>query len=101
LLSNELQFLLNSLTVVGSLFLLYYLVNRFDLRFGPRGGRNLELLERLPLSGDSGLVVFRAGKRKFLGFYSKGDFKLLKELEDEEDGSAFGSNSGDGVGRDS
>lgn len=96
---SELHFLLNSLTLIGALFLIYYLVNRYGLRFSPKGGRNLELLERLPLSGDSGLIIFRAGKKRYLGFYSKGDFKLLKELEDEES-SADSLNSDGGVGRD-
>ncbi|RKQ63257.1 hypothetical protein C7457_0121 [Thermovibrio guaymasensis] len=99
---SELQFLLNSLTVIGALVFLYYLINRYGFKFPyNKGGRNLELLEKLPLSGDSGLIVFRAGKRQYLGFYSRGDFKILKEIKDDEDSSTTGFSANDGSRRNS
>jgi len=99
---SELQFLLNSLTVIGALIFLYYLINKYGFKFPyNKGGRNLELLEKLPLSGDSGLIVFRAGKRQYLGFYSRGDFKILKEIENDEDSSTTGFSANDGSRRNS
>jgi hypothetical protein len=103
LFSPEVRFLLNSLTVVGALLLLYYLVNRFGPgAAGFKKGKELELLEKLPINSESGLIVFRAGREKLLAYYSKNDFKVIKEIKDE--GTAdFNSNTSasGGVGRDS
>jgi len=86
------QFLLNSALLIGALLALYYLVGRL----GVKGGRGvIKVVDRAPLSRDGGLIVFEVEGVRYLGFYSKDNFKILKELKNEEDiGGGFNSDGG-------
>ncbi len=78
--SSELKFLLNSFLIVVALFIVYWLVNKYNFKPYLKG-RNLKLIERLPLSSESGLVVVEFRGKLLLCYYSKDNFKVLKEIE--------------------
>lgn len=78
--SSELKFLLNSFLIIVGLFIVYWIVNRYGFKPYLKG-RNLKLIERLPLSRESGLIVVEFKGKLLLCYYSKDDFKILKEIE--------------------
>jgi hypothetical protein len=99
----EVKFLVNALTILVGLLFLYYLVNKysgFPVR-GVKGRRRIEVLERYPLTGDSGLILFRFDKKVFLAFYGKENFKVISETEDVEESSFSFPDSSDSSSRNS
>jgi flagellar biogenesis protein FliO len=83
-LSEEINFLLRSLLIIAALFLLYRLLVRYNLITNGRSGKYVEIVEKAPITAESGIVVLKVGKKKFLASYSKEGVRLLKEIEDEE-----------------
>jgi flagellar biogenesis protein FliO len=80
-----LHFLVSSFAVIGFLLALYAAL----LRFGGAGrfslyGRELKVLDRVPLNKDSGVVVLAFRGRRFLLYYGPSGATLLKEWGDEE-----------------
>jgi hypothetical protein len=81
----EFKFLINALLLLGGLLFVYYLVNKYGLYSPNRKGGKLKVLERYPLSGESGLIVFKFNGKTFLAFYGKENFKVISEKEDVEE----------------
>jgi flagellar biogenesis protein FliO len=80
-----LHFLLSSLAVIGLLLALYAALLRFGAagRF-PLYGRELKVLDKVPLNKDSGVVLLAFRGRRFLLYYGPSGATLLKEWGEEE-----------------
>jgi flagellar biosynthetic protein FliO len=78
--------LLRLLIFLPVVLALAYLTVRFGLGRAmtttPAGSRQLEIMERLPLSNKAGLAVVRCGERYFLIGLGEGSPGLLTELPD-------------------
>jgi len=90
------KFLLSSVTVIGLLFLVYYVVNRLGLTFPYRkGGRFIELLDYRPVDRDRGFLLVKVRGREFFIAYDKGGIYLLKDWKKNEEDIVTGASTGD------
>ncbi|GEM_PF-2028762 len=99
--SDALRFLLTSGGLIIILIAVYYLVNKAgfsgDFPFRRRG--IIEIVDRVPIDRERGILLIRVREEVFLLFYSGSYVQLLKEWKDEIPADFSGSPPFDGSGK--